>query len=95
MKRRITRFKILIVMSLLLISCEQKTPKAPPVTPQETPDQILENSTIVLTVNGIKSTVIKAQYLAKYEKKDLTLAKVIQTDFFDEDGEHTSVLTAD
>lgn len=88
-------FEILILSSLLLLSCSIEEPKPPQASPQETPDQILENSTIVLTVGGIKSTVIKANYLIKYEKKDVTLAKVIQADFFDKEGKHTSLLTAD
>src|SRR3989337_2314437 len=86
---------ILIFLSLLFLSCSIEEAQPPQVSPQETPDQILENSTIVLTVGGIKSTVIKANYLIKYEKKDVTLARVIQTDFFDKEGKHTSVLRAD
>ena len=87
--------RILIFLSVLLLSCSIEETKPPQVTSQDTPDQILENSTIVLTVGGIKSTVIKANYLIKYEKKDVTLARVIQTDFFDKEGKHTSVLRAD
>ncbi len=87
--------KTLILLSLFLLSCSSQEPKPPQVSSTETPDQILENSIIILTVNGVKSTVIKANYLAKYEKKDLTLAKVIQADFFDKDGKHTSILTGD
>src|SRR3972149_1603436 len=92
---KVTFVKLLILCSLLLLSCSTEEPKLPQVTSQDTPDQILENSTIVLTVGGIKSTVIKANYLIKYEKKDVTLARVIQTDFFDKEGKHTSVLRAD
>lgn len=86
---------ILIFLALLFLSCGIEETQPPPVTPQDTPDQILENSTIVLTIGGIKSTVIKANYLIKYEKRDVTLARVIQADFFDKEGNHTSVLTAD
>jgi len=85
----------LILLLAIFLSCSVEEPQPPQVIPAETPDQILENSTIVLSVGGIKSTVIKANYLIKYEKKDLTLAKVIQADFFDKEGKHTSVLTAD
>ncbi len=93
---KITLAKILLYSSCtLFLSCSTEEPKLPQVTAQDTPDQILENSTIILTVGGIKSTVIKASTLVKYEKKDLTLARVIQADFFDKEGKHTSVLTAD
>jgi len=87
--------KIIIFLSVLVLSCSIEETQPPQVTSQDTPDQILENSTIVLTVSGIKSTVIKANYLIKYEKKDITLARVIQADFFDKEGKHTSILTAD
>src|SRR3989304_8897433 len=87
--------RILIFLSILFLSCSIEETKPPQVTSQDTPDQILENSTTILSVGGIKSTVIKADYLIKYEKKDVTLARVIQADFFDKEGKHTSVLRAD
>ena len=87
--------KIIIFLSVLVLSCSIEETQPPQVTPQDIPDQILENSTIILSVGGIKSTVIKANYLIKYEKKDVTLARVIQADFFDKEGKHTSVLRAD
>lgn len=61
----------------------------------ELPDQVVEKAEVVFTVDGVRSTLIKANYVVKYERKDLTLAKGIHVDFFDKEGKHTSVMDAD
>lgn len=59
------------------------------------PDQILSNTKMIFTQNGVKTTVIKAKTVAKWTNKDLTQAESLWVDFFDENGEHTSHLVAD
>ena len=81
------------ILSLTLSCSQDQTGTA--VQPEGLPDQILENSVIVFTVNGIKSTVVKAKYIEKYLAGDLTKAKGLYVDFYDKDGNHTSVLVAD
>lgn len=83
-----------IVISLLISTCGKEEPKAP-AFPQEVPDQIMENTTITFTEEGIKSAVIYAKYVAVYEKLDLKKAKGVRVDFYDKDGKHASVLVAD
>jgi LPS export ABC transporter protein LptC len=61
----------------------------------ELPDQEIENATMIFTTEGVKSTEIKAGYIAKYAAKDLTNAKNVRADFFDKKGFHTSYLTSD
>ncbi len=61
----------------------------------ELPDQVVEKAEIVFTEDGVRSTLIKADYIVKYERKDLTQAKGVHVDFFDREGEHTSVMDAD
>src|SRR3990170_844208 len=87
---------ILAIFSLLLLtlSCSEER-SGTAVQPEGMPDQILENSVIIFTVNGIKSTVVKAKYIEKYLAGDLTKAKGLYVDFYDKDGNHTSVLVAD
>lgn len=79
---------------LLVLSCEKQDSKKISQVSTEIPDQVIENSTIVFTVDGVKSTVVRADYIAKYEKKDYALAKVLNIDFYDKEGRHTSNLTA-
>ena len=83
-----------IVIFLLISTCGKEEPKAPEF-PQDVPDQVMENTTITFTEEGVKSAVIYATYLEVYEKLDLKKAKGVQVDFYDQDGNHTSVLVAD
>lgn len=87
---------ILTVLALVLLtlSCSDER-SGTAVQPEGMPDQILENSVIVFTVNGIKTTVVKAKYIEKYLEQDLTEASGLYVDFFNQDGQHTSVLVAD
>ena len=88
------RYIILLIGLVWLVSCSKEEPKKPGLA-LNLPDQTLENATMVFTVDGIKSTVIKAKSVAKWMDKDLTLAKSLSVDFFDERGAHTSHLDAD
>jgi LPS export ABC transporter protein LptC len=90
--------KLLIRVSLgilLLVSaCGKEEPKAPHF-PLDVPDQVMENTTITFTEQGVKSAVVYAKYLAVYEKQDLKKTKGVRIDFYDQEGNHTSVLVAD
>jgi LPS export ABC transporter protein LptC len=87
-------YLILPLALLLAFGCSPEK-RETALQPEELPDQILENSIVIFTVNGIKSTVVKAKYIEKYFDQDLTKAKGLYVDFFDQDGNHTSVLVAD
>jgi LPS export ABC transporter protein LptC len=79
---------------ILIFACGKEEPKAP-AFPLDVPDQIMENSTITFTEEGVKSAVIQSEYVAVYEKQDLKKAKGVRVDFYDREGKHTSVLVAD
>lgn len=86
---------ILFIFSLgiFLFCTKEKGRNMPSLS--DVPDQILEKTEVVFTVDGIRSTLIKANFVVKYDKKDLTLAKGVHTDFFDKEGNHTSIMDAD
>ncbi|UCB53169.1 MAG: LPS export ABC transporter periplasmic protein LptC [Candidatus Zixiibacteriota bacterium] len=86
--------KILILFLLAVINCGKDESKAP-AHAVDVPDQIIENSTITFSEEGVKSATIFAQYVAVYEKLDLKKAKKLHVDFYGEDGSQTSVLLAD
>jgi len=79
---------------LLLSACGKEEPKAPQL-PLDVPDQVIENTTITFTEQGVKSAVIYAKHLEVYEKKDLRKTKGVRVDFYNEEGNHTSALVAD
>lgn len=60
------------------------------------PDQESWKSTIIITEEGKKFAEVWAGYIALYNVKNLTiLSDSIHADFFDKEGRHNSVLTAD
>jgi LPS export ABC transporter protein LptC len=85
----------LTVWILILISaCGKEESKAPAIS-GNVPDQVMENSTITFSEEGIRSAVIWAKYVEVYEKLDLKKAKQVRADFYDKEGNHTSFLVAD
>jgi len=93
MKKRLL-IKASLGILLLTLACEKKETKAPRF-PLDAPDQVMENTTITFTEQGVKSAVIFAKYLAVYEELDLKKAKGVRVDFYDQEGSHTTVLVAD
>ena len=83
-----------IVIFLLFSACGKEEPKAPELS-LDVPDQVMENTTITFTEEGVKSAVVSAKYVAVYEKLDLKKAKGVRVDFYNQKGNHTSVLAAD
>jgi len=60
------------------------------------PDQESWNSTITMTREGKKFAELWAGYIATYNQKKITILKdSIHADFYDKEGNHNSVLTAD
>lgn len=93
MDRKIILLIFLIGLSQLFCSGEQNPSSARKAG--SFPDQVVENTTMVFTHNGVKSAEIKIKYLEKYEKKDLAKGKVIYADIYDQEGKHISSIKAD
>jgi LPS export ABC transporter protein LptC len=86
--------KILVLVLLAGFNCSKDESNAPALA-EDVPDQVMENSTIIFSEEGVKSATIFAQYVAVYEKLDLKKAKKLHVDFYAQDGSQTSVLLAD
>jgi LPS export ABC transporter protein LptC len=84
----------LICMILVVSACSSEESSAPRM-PVNMPDQVIENSTIIFSEKGIKSAAIHAAEVAVYEKLDLKKATKLHVDFYDQEGNLTSVLVAD
>ncbi len=62
----------------------------------ESPEQEIWESTIILTRDGVITSRIQAGHIARYKQKSETwLDSGVVVDFFDNDGKHTSRLTAE
>jgi LPS export ABC transporter protein LptC len=85
---------ILILVLLAGFGCSKDESNAPALA-RDVPDQIIENSTIIFSEEGVRSATIFAQYVAVYEKLDLKKAKKLHVDFYAQDGSQTSVLLSD
>lgn len=83
-----------VLVLLLVTACSRNESNAPEMA-GEVPDQILENSTVTFSEEGVRSARIFAEYVAVYEKLDLKKARKLHVDFFAEDGSRTSFLVAD
>lgn len=86
--------QIVVLITFLTCACGRDESNAPSLS-VDIPDQIMENSTITFSQEGIRSATIFAEYVAVYERLDLKKAKKVHVDFYDQEGNHTSVLVAD
>ena len=89
------KFIQMMILGLLLGTACSRDESSAPAPAGLVPDQIIENSTITFSEEGVRTARIFAEYLEVYEKLDLKKAKKLHVDFFDQDGSHTSVLVAD
>jgi len=89
------RIEQIILLILLFVSACGKEESNAPAVSGTVPDQVMENSTITFSEEGIRSAVIWAKHVEVYEKLDLKKAKQVRADFYDKEGNHTSFLVAD
>lgn len=93
---KISTIAVLILM-LGLYSCSttQEEPSGPRPDNEGLPDQESWHSTIIITRDGRRMAEVWAGYIATYNEKNETVLKdSIHIDFYDQEGNHNSVLTA-
>ncbi len=98
----IDRFKyrstLLIFLFLLIYGCSDQSvkPKVISIKTRELPDQESFNTTVVFSDSGVVKAILRAGHIAVYSSRNETLLdEGITVDFYDREGYHTSVLTAD
>lgn len=84
-----------LLIILMFVACSDDQQKTVQTSPGEFPDQESWNATVLITKEGKTVGVLKAGHVQKFSKKNITLLdENIQVDFYDEEGNHKSVLTA-
>lgn len=91
---------ITLVLSALFTfwacSIPSEEPSSPKSDLEELPDQESWHSTIIITRDGRRMAEVWAGYIATYDKKIETILKdSVHVDFYDQEGQHNSVLTAE
>ncbi|MCF7801929.1 MAG: LPS export ABC transporter periplasmic protein LptC [Candidatus Marinimicrobia bacterium] len=91
--------KYLAILFLsLLVACNQMDPESEEPVDQlpKTPDSESWNSEIYIDTDGRRAVVARADYLAQFnESNEIELIGHVKLDFFNEAGEHVSILHAD
>lgn len=89
---------MIILISFIFISCSDQSvkPKVISIKTRELPDQESFNSKVVFSDSGVVKAILRAGHIAVYSSQYETLLDGgIQVDFYDIEGNHTSILTAD
>ncbi len=86
-----------VVIVAIGYGCGDDSPQTLPAKAPATnlPDQIMTDSEIYLTSDGIRKGTIKSESLKVYSRIDTTLLYKVEMMFFDTLGNHTSTLLAD
>ena len=87
---------LLLIPALFLISCaEVSLPPSPTQKAKDVPDQELWEAKITFLRDGIPVSILQAGHITKFTKRSVIyLDSGIVVDFFNEEGVHTSRLTA-
>lgn len=84
----------LLALGLFGVGCGQQQTAAPGPSSGELPDSEVSDFAITETEEGSVLWKLYARYAATYSAKNIALARSVRVDFFDEQGERSSVLTA-
>jgi LPS export ABC transporter protein LptC len=91
------RRAVILTLLLLISGCARvEEPTGKTTGTEKLPDQEIWNGTIEISNDGRLKSVVRAGYIQVFEKKKLTrLDSGVVVDFYNDLGEHTSVLTSD
>jgi LPS export ABC transporter protein LptC len=87
---------VVLLMVLALTGCEEKVkPSIDPGVSKELPSQESWNSTVVFSDSAHLKAVLWSGHISSYASRQVTeLADSVHVDFFNEQEQHTSLLTA-
>jgi LPS export ABC transporter protein LptC len=85
---------VMVLLALASAGCGVQRSSAPAQETGELPDQEVSDFVLTETDEGRPQWKLFARYAATYNVRNVIEARSIRVDFFDEDGEETSELTA-
>jgi len=87
---------LLLLSFVVMFGCtEFQDDETDSAVAEEFPDQESWDATMFFTKDGNKKAILNAGYIAKFIKKKETLLKEgVKVDFYDNEGNHKSVLTS-
>lgn len=100
MTRRAPAVAALLAGLLALAACDREPPPAGTAdlpagrADRPPPDQVVEDGEHVITVDGVKQAVLRAEQLYFYNETGTVIGDTIQVDFYDESGAFVSMMTA-
>jgi len=89
---------VIIAIALLILCGCETTPEEEfiEVNTAEYPDQESWDASIIITKDGRTVGLLEAAHIKKFSKKKLTyIEDGLKVDFYNEKGEHTSVLNSE
>lgn len=91
------RYILIIFIVILMFGCVTEDKESSvPNTVEDYPDQESWDATILITKEAHTIGHLKAGKIEKYSKKNITLLKEnIKIDFYNAEGQHTSILTSE
>lgn len=97
-RSNIIKTSLFFIFLILGSTCSniEEEPSNVPLDPRNIPDQESWQSTITLSKDGKMFAKVWSGYIASFNERRITLLKdSIHIDFYDKDGNHNSILTAD
>lgn len=91
------RYILYILILIISVGCiNDNKETALPISTDDYPDQESWDATIMITKEANTIGYLKAGKIEKYSKKNITILKEnIKIDFYNNEGQHTSVLTSE
>ncbi|MGD9898230.1 MAG: LPS export ABC transporter periplasmic protein LptC [Calditrichaceae bacterium] len=88
---------LILILTILMISCSaERDEDNTAISTQEYPDQETWNTNLLITKDGMRIGYLKATHVKKYSARKMTYFEDgLQVDFYNSNGEHTSVLNSD
>ncbi len=89
---------IILTAVIIILGCEEKVKPSvlSGVSGNQLPAQESWNSTITFTDSGVVKAIVRAKHIYSFDDSKVTfLENDVKVDFYDDEGKHTTVLTAD
>jgi len=91
------KYALIVILALICINCEYiPEEEFTKVKSDEFPDQESWNASIIITKDGQMVGLLEASHIKKFSKKKITyIEDGLKVDFYNEQGEHTSILNSE